>query len=166
MLVFEKRRKSSQFFRTCAGSYTDQPTTNSTVANNASNARGRAAREGVVMFQRIKDWTRNDWTKIATSRWALWKFERFIKNDIEKFKKNAEIQAAVYKTEVAATERSFADMRRVLEEPQAAEAVEKVWECRFDLGDGVGVQVFRGSTQQEAFSALVRARVKAAKRFA
>src|ERR1700720_3352650 len=107
------------------------------------------------MFQRIKDWTRSDWTKIATSRWALWKFEHFIKSDIKKFKKDVEKQAVVSEAVAIDTQNAFEELRRVAE----TQATEKVWECRFDLGDGAGVQVFQGNTQKEAFSALVRARV-------
>src|SRR6266481_2950548 len=114
---------------------------------------GRSAKEGVVMLQRIKDWTRSDWTKIATSRWDLWKFKRFLKTDIKKFKKDAEMQATVYQTEVAARDRAFNDFRTVIAETQVAE---EGWDY-VDLGDGAGVQVFEGNTQKRAIAAIVKA---------
>ncbi len=105
------------------------------------------------MFQRIKDWSRSDWTNSGTSWWSLWKFERYIKRDIKQFIKNAEKQVAVYQTAVDATLRAFEQFRAVVAETQAAE---EGWDY-VDLGDGAGVQVFKGKTKKAAITAIVKA---------
>ncbi|SRR5260370_5807804 len=106
------------------------------------------------MFQRIKDWTRSDWTNRGTSWWELWKFERFIKSDIKNFKKDAEMQAAVHQAATEANQKAFADLRGMVTETQVAEEVSKFYRG-IDLGDGAGVQIFE--TQEEAITAIVKA---------
>ena len=105
------------------------------------------------MLQRIKDWTRSDWTNSGTSWWALWKFERYIKSDIKKFKKDAEMQATVDQAAVEATLRAFEQFRTVIAEMQVAE---EGWDY-VDLGTGAGVQVFKGNTKKAAITAIVKA---------
>jgi hypothetical protein len=96
---------------------------------------------GNKTFQKIVDW------------WSLWKFERYIKRDIKQFIKDAEKQVAVYQTAVDATLRAFEQFRTVIAETQVAE---EGWDY-VDLGDGAGVQVFKGRTQKEAIAAIVKA---------
>jgi hypothetical protein len=92
------------------------------------------------MFQRIKDW---------------W-FENYIKRDIKKWKRGRLKQAAVHQTAIEANQKAFADLRGVVKETQVAEEVSNFYRG-VDLGDGAGVQVFKGKTKMAAITAIVKA---------